>query len=322
MSDNIEYKREIVPNLFLVGAMKAGTSNLHTLLQSHPLIMMSSVKEPNHFCLDIANKLTHIGEMPNKVKSIACGGPGEVHAAIVRDREIYLKLFPSKPDCLWYGESSTNYLRSHTAAKEIFSFNPKARIVVVLRDPIDRSFSHYKMEQLEARVAETFEREIDDEINLLNDNQSSVHGIIECSLYDELLKRFYDAFPKEQILVLDFSKFIGNETLVLNEVADFLKIDPASFSSDKLVFNKGVVPRFQSINQFIALIGLKKIIRNILPVSIIGFGKKVYYSESRKRERISPEINNRLKEYFSPHMVRLAELIPETKLSWIKSYRP
>jgi len=87
-----------VLNLFLVGAMKAGTSSLHGLLELHSQILMSSVKEPNHFCLDFVGKLSHVDEMDGKVDAIANGEydvltlVGDAEKPVVHNNELHQHL--------------------------------------------------------------------------------------------------------------------------------------------------------------------------------------------------------------------------------------
>lgn len=108
------------PNLFIVGAMKSGTTSLHYYLSHHPEFFMCEPKEPGYFVEDIA--------WP-------------------KGEDWYLSLFKSADQRhRWLGESSTDYAKLPVyrgVAERIRAFNPDARIVYIMRDPFDRIVSHY-----------------------------------------------------------------------------------------------------------------------------------------------------------------------------------
>lgn len=119
------------PNLFVVGAMKSGTTSLHSYLDAHPSIFMVPNKEPTHF-VD--------GEQLRPVSSRAW------EAGFWKDQQRYLDLFADAGDAAIIGESSTNYSKRPMidgVAERIAAFDPGARIVYVMRDPIERTLSHY-----------------------------------------------------------------------------------------------------------------------------------------------------------------------------------
>lgn len=117
-----------VPNLFLVGAPKCGTTSLHEYLRRHPQIFFpfsddnyGRVKEPNHFCpeLEILEK--------NAIKG----------------RKDYHDLYRGSERARWRGNASTNYLFSETAPERIKRFCPDARILIMLRPPVDMMRSYH-----------------------------------------------------------------------------------------------------------------------------------------------------------------------------------
>ena len=113
-------------NTFIVGAPKAGTSSLHFYLNQHPEICMSSVKEPNFFSAKEVENLYY-------------------NSQIVSSTKDYNSLFES--DVKIKGESSVSYLYYKEVAKRIYEYNAKAKIIIMLRKPVDRLFSHYLMDK-------------------------------------------------------------------------------------------------------------------------------------------------------------------------------
>lgn len=124
--------RPVRPNLFVVGAMKSGTTTLHRYLRTHPHVFMSSdPKEPTFFLtreqlLDVL--------------------PGVEKRGYWRGEDRYLELFSDAGDCPIVGEASANYARLprvQGVADRVAAFNPDARIVYLMRDPVERTLSHY-----------------------------------------------------------------------------------------------------------------------------------------------------------------------------------
>lgn len=118
------------PNLFIIGAMKCATSSLHAYLDAHPAIFMCTPKEPNHF---VDRAALHA-----LVPTLAGRGYWRT--------EDYLALFEGAGEAVVIGESSTNYSKLPHAPgvpERIAAFNPEARFIYVMRDPLRRTISHY-----------------------------------------------------------------------------------------------------------------------------------------------------------------------------------
>src|SRR3712207_4104321 len=107
-----------LPNFLVIGAMKSGTTALYYYLEQHPEIYMSPVKEPNFFSQEnAADTVTHIGT--------------------------YEQLFKGASGKKAIGEASHSYLYEPRAAAEIRRYVPKVKLIAILRNPIDRAYSHF-----------------------------------------------------------------------------------------------------------------------------------------------------------------------------------
>src|SRR4051812_7635701 len=122
-----------LPDFLVVGAPKAGTTALHVALSQHPQIFMSSPKEPKYFLTD------------DGVQPVQRGGPGDAQTISrqVWRRADYEALFDASPSHALKGESSTLYLHDRAAHRRIAATLPDARLVAVLRDPVDRAHSNW-----------------------------------------------------------------------------------------------------------------------------------------------------------------------------------
>src|SRR6478735_3161381 len=111
-----------LPNLFIVGAAKSGTTSLYHYLSQHKDIYMCQVKEP-HFFSVTKNKNYKAYEVPQKDTIY--------HTRIIQNIETYLSLFEGGVECKYKGEASPSYLYDKGSAKKIFDFNPDSRIIII-----------------------------------------------------------------------------------------------------------------------------------------------------------------------------------------------
>ena len=113
------------PNFFIVGAPRSGTTSLYEYLKEVPEVFMSPVKEPNFFNLSVENDL--------------------FLSKPIREKKKYLDLFKNVKDEKAIGEASPTYLWDPKTPKLIHEIIPDAKIIISLRDPVERTFSHYLM---------------------------------------------------------------------------------------------------------------------------------------------------------------------------------
>jgi hypothetical protein len=196
-----------VPDFFIVGHHKSGTTALYQMLSRHPQIYMPSLKEPKFFARDLPARL----EPPTARKL-----PGTL--------EEYLALFADARPGQRAGEASPSYLRSHAAAGLIARVQPAARIVAILREPSSfvRSMhlqlvqSHVETEQdlAKALAAEDIVR-AGQQLRRYSDHVT----------YTEQLRRYHAVFPREQVLVLIYDDFRADNDATVRRVLRFLDVD-------------------------------------------------------------------------------------------------
>jgi hypothetical protein len=196
-----------VPDFFIVGHHKSGTTALYEMLRRHPQIFMPALKEPRWFASDL-RALVRDPPTSNLPKSY----------------EEYLALFAEAAPDQRAGEASPSYLRSRTAAREIAAVQPAARCVAILREPA--SFVRSLHLQL---VQEHVEREKDlgrafaaEEIERAG---TRVLRYSDHVRYVEQLRRYHDVFGREQVLVLIYDDFRGDNEGTVRRVLRFLGVD-------------------------------------------------------------------------------------------------
>lgn len=188
-----------LPTFFIIGAPKAGTTSLHLYLGSHPEIQMSANKEPRFF----AGPENGIPYAPGRID----------------DRAEYESLFDSS--FAVRGEASTDYAihpRRIGAPERIDELVPEAKFIYMVRDPIARTISHYRM-----RVAVLGERRSLEEA--LSDFGDVSSPYIWPSLYASQLERYLALFPQERILVVDQADLLADRRSILREMFRFLEVD-------------------------------------------------------------------------------------------------
>lgn len=226
-----------VPDFFIVGHHKSGTTALYQMLARHPQIFMPALKEPKFFASDLPARL----EPPTARR-------------LPRTLEEYLALFVDAREDQRAGEASPSYLRSRAAAGLIAQVQPDARIVAILREPASfvRSMhlqlvqSHVETERdlAKALAAEDVVR-AGRELRRYSDHVS----------YVEQLRRYHAVFPREQVLVLIYDDFRAENEGTVREVLRFLGVDdtvPISASEA----NPTVRPRSQRLNEAVHAISV------------------------------------------------------------------
>ena len=203
-----------LPTFFIVGAPKAGTTSLHAYLSAHPDIFMSSRKEP-HYSSTFKVK----PDFDNFVPPIR-------HSAEYQD------LFRQSVGFQVVGESSTSYLSDPIAAARIKAVVPNAKIIISLRNPVERAYSHYLMECREGRETRTFREALDADAN------SPVRGwgvslqYVELGLYSRQVQTYITLFGRTNVLVILFEEFSRDTARVMRDVAHFLRVDPARYPAE------------------------------------------------------------------------------------------
>ena len=200
-----------LPDFFIGGAMKSGTSTLHFLLASHPDVYMPR-QELHFFSLD------DIVQHPE----LAGRSPRDwARPDYERDFDSNLAWYEAqftgaRPDQL-VGEHSTAYLASPRVAPRIARLLPRARLIFLLRDPVRRALSHYWHMVRAGRAIHTFE----------NSLRYAPHTMLSRGFYREALEGFFRHFPREQIHVQIFEEFVADVPAAFRKVEAFLELRDA-----------------------------------------------------------------------------------------------
>jgi sulfotransferase family protein len=198
----------VLPNLVVIGAMKCGTSSLHRYLSLHPDVSMSEQKELNYF-----------------------------EREWDRGREWYESQFP-EPAAV-RGESSPNYTKyprhGNEAPARMHSLVPDARLIYLVRDPIDRIVSHYVDAYSFGRVSRPLLEELE--------GPEGAH-FVNTSRYFMQLSRYLELFDRSRILVVGSEDLRDRRAEALSDVFRFLGVDDSFWAPEyDRTFNPGAEKR-------------------------------------------------------------------------------
>ena len=208
-----------VPDFFIVGHAKSGTTALYEMLRRHPQIYMPDAKEPWFLATDMGARF-----QPRRA-----GNPPHT-------LEQYLSLFAAATPAQRVGEASSSYLWSHTAARRIAQLQPAARIIAILREPASFLHSlHLQLLQTHVEVKRDLRTAL-----ALEDARRQGRRIPRRShrpqlllysehvRYTEQLRRYHAEFAPEQVLVLIYDDFRADNAATVRGVLRFLDVDESA----------------------------------------------------------------------------------------------
>lgn len=290
------------PNFFIVGAPKAGTSALSEYLRKNPEVFISKPKEPHYFADDLS-----------RMKSVS-------------SLDEYLAMFdPAKPVQKAVGEASVWYLFSNQALINIKAFDPSAKIIIMLRNPVDLAYS------LHAQMLVTTDEDLPNFADAwhMQHERANGHSIprncrepailqyrYTCQLGKQV-ERALAIFPKNQIYICCFEDFISDTGRIYEEVCNFLGVSPASPPEFKVV-NPNTSYRSRGIANFVERPS-DFFSGKILGIKTSHLRKIIRYLNTKTVPR--PPMDNDLREelvdYFREDVQLLARIIDRDLSSWI-----
>ena len=297
---------EPFPNFFVVGAPKCGTTSLYQYLGQHPDVYLPPKKELHFFSYEGLSRRV--------------AGPGDqyVLSPIPTSVSEYRAHFSGCSGEAAVGDISPSYLYFHKlAAGGIFSFAPDARIVICLRNPIEKAFSQFCHQRSLARETLDFEGALDAESERDALGWADFWLYASSSLYTDQVKTFIDTFSKNRVRIYMFEEFVSAPHEMLTDLCRFLAIS-GNFSFDtKQRYNTSGEARSRLLAKWLLSPNVgTAIARRMIPQRL---GRSVRGLLRRLNTGVKPEISNsarrRLLHYFEPDVRALEELIAR-KVPW------
>ena len=300
------------PNFFVIGAGRSGTTSLYNYLKQHPDVFMSPIKETNFFAYEgEAARSRFMGDLEKKD-----------HFPVVTI-ENYLALFRGTSGKRAIGEASPLYLHSPHAATRIKEFAPEAKLIAVLRHPVDRAYSSYYMHVRERREPRGFEEAIRQEQegaeNLSLMLPQSCY--LRLGLYAQYLLPYFEIFGRTQLAVYLFDDLKADPQRLMRKLFRFLNVADDFVPDTSHQYNAGgVAPNrfWQTLlmkNNMTAALGRR------LPVWARHRALKIQDTARSRRlvkPQLSPELRRELTEFYRPDILKLEDLIQRDLSGWLK----
>lgn len=314
-----------IPNFFVIGAAKSGTTMLYECFTRHPDIFMSPIKEPHYFSTDIDPNRFRDDYARTLIKSASLkqyldsNQEEEIFNAFVRERTDYLKLFKKHRSEKAIGEISNTYLFSSVAAKNIHDFNPDAKIIVQLRNPVKRAFSHYLMDVKMGFTNLSFLDAIEADFNNTNKGWGISSLLVEIGLYCQQIRRYIEEFGENRVYVSIFEEFVRDSESHLKDIYRFLGVDE-EVRCGLGKANPGLMPRpgIKIINYIMNKLGLRQFSAKLLNKNQIKFVKKIFFNTNIPK--ISQKEYDAALGYFLKDIECLERLLNKDLTGW-KSFR-
>jgi hypothetical protein len=301
-----------LPNFLIIGAQKSGTSAIYAYLSQHPQVFASEIKEPAFFAFE--------GAQPS------FAGPEDARAGryIVRDLERYRQLFRKVGNKARAGEASSIYLYAPQAAERIRQYIPNAKLIAVLRDPVDRAYSAYRHLVRDGRESLSFEEGLAAEPNRMAANWHPIFHYRQRGFYYAQLRRYFELFSREQIAVYTYDEFKADPRALLKAMFAFLEVDP-DFQPDMSVrHNVSGIPRSRLLH---AIIGrpsrAKDLAKRLLPavaqrLHAALMSRNIQVSEPK----IARHTEEALQEEYREDLLQLESLLGRDLSAWRTGRQP
>ena len=319
--------KKINPNFFVIGAAKAGTTSLHNYLAQHPKIFMSPVKEPNYFAFN--QSLPDFNGPENISGSVILRDrlKREKYQFSVTSTKSYQQLFSKAQSAIAIGESSVSYLYYPHSAQRIFQAVPEARIIVLLRNPVDRAYSKYQQFLRDAaEPIKDFEAAIEAEPSRIKENWSPTWFYLDRGFYYRQLKPFYDVFGADRIHVALYEDFVRDPQNTLNGMFKHLGLDPCLIDTTQRhnVSGDHMAPRAIWIHDiFFRPNYLTNFLQRHMPEPMIRvirpYARKILLrkAEISEKKKMTPELRARLSNIFRDDILLLEQLLGRDLSSWL-----
>ena len=285
-------------DFFIVGAPKAGTTSLYHYLNEHPEIDMSSQKEPDFFS-DISLQKQKLYYKKKRIDTF------KKYYALFQGEDIRLR-----------GEASVSYLFYEDVPQRIIKYNAHAKIIIMLRNPIERAFSHYLMDYRLGLISESFETIIQNQLKSSRYNLFYQQYIL-VSEYAPQVKRYLAAFPKENIHFIYYEDFKEHTAAIVNNVFLFLGIDDSFKPFLQKKYNIYSQPKNRIIRYFYSFFYLRQVLSFIFSRNLMNRIRRLLFSNGVKPE-LSESTRCDLKRYYASDVRYLSRLLNKDLTKWIK----
>jgi Sulfotransferase family len=296
----------MLPNFLILGAQKSGTTALYYALSKHPQVFTSAVKEPRYFA-DEAKALA------------AAAGPGDGETTMTASLADYEALFAGAGGAVARGEASPAYLYDEGAPAKIAALIPEAKLIAVLRNPVERAYSNFLYLVREGREPlHDFGAALAEEKTRRANGWSTAWCYKDKGFYGSQLERYLRHFDREQIHCILYEAYDKDPEPEVRDVYRFLGVDE-DFSQDLSVrLNVSGLPKSKGLQAVSRRSRrLKWMIDPLLP-DRLRRGLLDAQNKNLSRPPLPADVRAQLIEEYRPDVERVAELTGLDVSGWLE----
>jgi hypothetical protein len=292
-----------MPNFLIIGAAKAGTTALHEYLQQHPQIYLTPTKETNFFAFE--------------GQEINFQGPGDeaLKDFSITDLSTYQAEFAGVTKELAIGEACPSYLYVPQAAARIKQYIPDARLIVILRNPVERAYANFLHIVRDDREPQRdFTLALQAEATRIANNWEWFWHYIQVGFYGQQLQRYYEMFAPSQIKVYLYEDLKEDAIATLQDIFRWLEVDDTFVPDMALRPNKSGMPRNKLLHQILTKPNpLKSLLKPLFPAQI----RQKIQHQNLNTPQISPEVRQQLLDLYRADILQSQDLIQRDLSAWL-----
>jgi hypothetical protein len=313
-----------LPNFFIVGAPKAGTTSLYAYLGQNPDIFLSPLKEPYYFAAEVRLEAVSAEERP-RVAREQRALERWLHAAhrpprfggFVAHWDDYCSLFRDAGTRTAIGEATPHYLWSPTAPARIAERIPQARIIVSLRNPIDRAFSDYLHMRTVGAVRRSFREQIAANLRDTRRQIGLDWPFLEYGHYHEQLSRWFAHFPRSQFHISLYEQLEHRPLELLASLQAFLGVEPRFDLDVSVRHNVPRVPRSGAATALLRTYARLPALGRCVPTALRRrLGARLVLP--RTALAMDPADRTYLAGYYRDEIRRLSALLDRDLVGWLE----
>ena len=300
-----------MPNFFIIGAQKAGTSSLYHYLKQHPQVYMSPIKEPFFFDHELNAK--------GEVVRAEFGGPGPPHIKFANIGE-YRTLFREVSGEKAIGEASVLYIYAPGTAERIKRYVPEARVIALLRNPADRAYSAFlHAVRIGREPLTSFAQALQEEDVRIRDNWHYIFHYRNRGLYHAQLERYYEVFGREKVGVWLYEDLSDDPIGVVQSTLRFLGVDDTFVPDISTKHNPARVPKSEAARFMIRVMNTTlPFVSKVSSPASDKFRQLVNSRILAESPSIDPQIRKELIEGYREDILDLQELIGRDLSVWLR----
>lgn len=280
---------DALPNFVVVGAPKCGTTSLYHYLKQHPEVFLPERKELHYF------------SFPHLRERVAGPGDESILATSCRSLDEYRAYFTGVAGEKAIGDISPSYFYYAQVASEIRRLLGEPKIIVMLRDPVQKAFSQYMHLIRDARETLGFANALDAEQGRIEQGYSAMWRYAESSLFTARTRRFIEELGADRVKVVLFDDLTADPVGTVADVFRFLGVDPAVRVQLDSTFNRSGAPRSRWVASLITRPNpVTAVARRVLPLSLTGKVRDLLQrANTGAKHALDAPSRDRLQRYFA-----------------------